>query len=141
MERDFRYFRDLHGDAGAREVFEKICTQLLSSIFYDQSHNIRTSQGDGGIDILVGDLVSPIINFQCKYFIDGLGDAQKAQIRESYQRAANSTTYKMSKWILCLPCTLSLNEFKWWSNWRNNNQRLNKVEIALWDGQYLISEL
>lgn len=26
MERDFRYLRDKHGDAGAREVFEKICT-------------------------------------------------------------------------------------------------------------------
>jgi hypothetical protein len=117
MERDFRYLRDMHGDAGARDIFEKICTELLNAIFADQSHNIRASQGDGGIDILVGDLCEPIINHQCKYFIDGVGDAQKAQIRESFQRAIDSPTYRMRKWVLCLPCTLTLKEFEWWSNW------------------------
>ena len=141
MQRDFRYLRDMHGDAGARDIFEKICTELLNAIFADQSHNIRASQGDGGIDILVGDFSAPIINHQCKYFINGIDDAQKTQIRESFQRAIKFPTYKMRKWVLCLPCILTLKEFEWWSNWRNKNQQLHKIEIALWDGAYLISEL
>lgn len=55
MERDFRYLRDKHTDEGAREIFEKICTQLLQAQYGKESHRIRVSQGDGGIDILVGD--------------------------------------------------------------------------------------
>lgn len=80
MERDFRYLRDKHGDAGAREIFEKICTQLLQAQFGDEAHNIQASQGDEGIDIVVGDFAKPIENYQCKYFIDGLGVSQKDQI-------------------------------------------------------------
>lgn len=59
MERDFRYLRDQHDEAGAREIFEKICTELLQAQFESEAHNIRVTQGDGGIDILVGDLTSP----------------------------------------------------------------------------------
>ena len=63
MQRDFRYLRDQHGDAGAREVFESICTQLLQARYGEETHNIRVSRGDEGIDILVGDFQSPIENF------------------------------------------------------------------------------
>lgn len=60
MERDFRYLRDQHGEAGAREIFEKICTDLFQSWFGSDAHNIRVSQGDEGIDVLVGDFTKPI---------------------------------------------------------------------------------
>ena len=66
VERDFKYLRDIHGDSGAREIFEKICTQLLYSLNDSEAHGIRSSQGDAGIDILVGDFTSPIENYQCK---------------------------------------------------------------------------
>jgi hypothetical protein len=131
----------MHGDAGAREIFEKICSELLISIFPEDSHPIRVTQGDGGIDILVGDFFAPIINYQCKCFIDGVDEAQKAQIRNSFHRAITSLTYTMKKWVLCIPCVMSLTEFDWWSNWRNENQQRHKIEIALWDGAFLISEL
>jgi len=49
MEKDFRYFKDEHGDAGAREIFEKICTELLCAEFGSNAHNIRVSQGDEGM--------------------------------------------------------------------------------------------
>ena len=54
MQRDFRYLRDQHSDAGARDVFENICTQLLQARYGEEAHNIRVSRGDEGIDILVG---------------------------------------------------------------------------------------
>lgn len=33
MERDFRYLRDKYGDAGARDIFEKICIELFQKKF------------------------------------------------------------------------------------------------------------
>lgn len=141
MERDFRYLRDKHTDEGARSIFEKICTQLLHARHGEVAHNIRVSQGDGGIDILVGDLNNPIENYQCKYFVDGIADSQKAQIRESFKTAINSTEYKMKQWILCVPCEMSAKEFSWWSEWKGKTEKLHNIIISLYDGSYLISQL
>lgn len=141
MERDFRYLRDKYGDAGARDIFEKICTQLFHVMYQEEVHNIKVSQGDGGIDIAVGDFSKPIINYQCKYFLDGLDEPQKQQIRNSFTRAIGNDTYKMSKWGLCLPCTLSVKEFEWWSKWKEKQERNNSIEITLLDGSYLLSKL
>lgn len=141
MERDFRYLRDIHGDAGAREIFEKICTEWLYAQYGENAHNIRVSQGDAGIDILVGDFSAPIKNYQCKFFLDGIDDAQKKQIRDSFKTAITSTSYSMEKWILCVPCTLSASEFKWWSGWRSKQEKIYGVDIALYEGGYLISQL
>lgn len=79
VQRDFRYLRDKYGDAGAREIFEKLCTNLLQAQHGEDAHNIRVSQGDEGIDILVGDFQFPIDNYQCKYFIDGIGKASRKE--------------------------------------------------------------
>lgn len=141
MERDFRYLRDQHGEAGAREIFEKICTDLFQSWFGSDAHNVRVSQGDEGIDVLVGDFTKPIDNYQCKYFIDGLGDSQKSQIRDSFKRAIEATDYTMKTWVLCVPCTLSAKEFKWWSEWSGQKRKIHGIDIALYDGGFLISQL
>ena len=84
MERDFKYLKDKFGEAGAREIFEKICVQLFQNKF-ENAYAVQASPGDDGIDILVGDIGGNICVYQCKYFIDGIGDAQKSQIRESYK--------------------------------------------------------
>lgn len=141
MERDFRYLRDQHGDAGARGVFEKICSQLFAALFGADAHNIKVSQGDEGLDVLVGDFSAPIDVYQCKYFIDGVDDAQKQQIRESFKRSIESSMYKMKSWTLCLPCELTAKEFQWWSEWKNRKMKLHNVDIALFEGSYLIAQL
>ena len=141
MQRDFGYLRDKFGDAGAREVFEKICTHLLQAQYGEDAHNIRVSRGDAGIDILVGDFQSPIDNYQCKYFIDGIGNSQKTQIKDSFERAIYAKDYSMRKWTLCVPCSLSSSEFKWWSEWKGQQKKIHEIDIALFDGTYLISEL
>jgi len=141
MERDFRYLRDQHGDAGAREVFEKICSVLLAAIYPNESHSIRSSQGDGGIDIFVGDFSAPGENFQCKYFIDGINKSQRGQIQNSFNTAIESKDYTMKRWVLCVPCNLSIAEMTWWSSWRLENQNRHKIKIDLWDGTRLITEM
>lgn len=141
MERDFRYLRDQHGDAGARDIFEKICSQLFSTIYGSTAHNIKVSQGDEGIDIFVGDFSAPGDVYQCKYFIDGIGDSQKQQIRNSFKRAVESSVFKMKCWALCLPCELTIKEFQWWSEWKNQKVKLHGIDITLLEGSYLISQL
>ncbi|MUU10547.1 MAG: hypothetical protein EP146_03875 [Oscillibacter sp.] len=47
----------------------------------------------------------------------------------------------MRKWTLCVPCSLSSSEFKWWSEWKGQQKKIHEIDIALFDGTYLISEL
>jgi hypothetical protein len=58
---------------GARAKFEDLCSHLIRSQFSDV-RDIRTAQGDGGIDIYVGDWADPngIDVFQAKFFDSGL---------------------------------------------------------------------
>ena len=140
MERDFRYLRDKYTDEGARSVFEDICTQLFQAKFKN-AYPVRVTQGDGGIDIFVGDFNGEIDVYQCKYFIDGINDSQKAQIRDSYTTAKESNKYKVKNWYLCVPCTLSIKEFTWWSGWKSRKQTSDGIPIGLYDGSYLLGQL
>lgn len=140
MHRDFRYLRDKYGDAGAREIFETICVELYQTKF-DEAHPIKVSQGDGGIDIYIGNFEEPIDVYQCKYFIDGIGDSQKSQIRDSFKRAVTSSEYKLKNWYLCIPSIFDINETKWWCNWKTKMKNQYNVEIILRDGSYLLNEL
>ena len=141
MEKDFRYFRDKYGDAGARDKFEKTCVQLLQTIYGSDAHSIKASPGDEGIDVLIGDFSEPIEVYQCKFFIEGIGDAQKQQIRESFNTASESKEYKMKKWILCIPDTMTPKEFSWWSNWKAKRTSDTGVPIELYDGSLLLLKL
>ncbi len=141
MERDFRYLKDKYGDAGARDVFEKICSTLLQRMYGSEAHPIKAYPGDEGIDILIGDFSSPIEVYQCKYFIDGINDTQKTQIRDSFNTALNSKEYQMKTWTLCIPSTMTTKEFSWWSNWKNKNSKLSGVTIKLFDGSFLLTNL
>lgn len=140
MERDFKYLRDKYGEAGARDIFEKICVELFQSKF-EHTHGVKVTQGDGGIDIFVGDFDKEIDVYQCKYFIDGVGNSQHSQIKGSYKRVIDSDKYKVKTWNLCLPCILSIEEQKWWSTWRTSSVKANDIPITLYDGSYLITEL
>ena len=135
MERDFRYLRDKYGDAGARDIFEKICIELFQKKF-ENAYAVQASPGDDGIDVLVGDLDGDIIVYQCKYFIDGIGDTQKAQIRESYKTVTER--YNVVEWYLCVPILYTVDNHKWWSEWKNKKQQKDNVKIDFYDGSRLL---
>lgn len=141
MEKEFRYFKDKYGDAGAREKFEKTCVQLFQTIYGSKAHPIKPSSGDDGIDVLIGDFSEPIEVYQCKFFIDGIEDAQKNQIRESFNTAWKSQKYTMKKWVLCIPDAMTPKEFSWWSNWNSNKTSETGVPIELYDGSFLLLKL
>ncbi|MTI47849.1 MAG: hypothetical protein FH761_08410 [Firmicutes bacterium] len=140
MRRDFRYLRDKHGNAGAREVFEEICVELYK-YKCDEAYPIEVSQGDGGIDIYIGNFEDQIDVYQCKYFIEGIGDSQKAQIRESFKTAISSDIFKLKEWYLCIPNILNIKETQWWYSWKTKMEKKHNVKIKLRDGSYLLSEL
>ncbi|HIF9366162.1 TPA: hypothetical protein ACX6RR_001991 [Photobacterium damselae] len=145
MNRDWSDFKSLYGNAaGARETFECYCESLFREIYTGQNvKQVKVHQGDGGIDIFVGELgVKPITVIQCKFFIDSFGESQKSQIRESFKTAVGSEEYELKNWILCIPNVLDINNSKWWSTWKDKQlTTLNKSDdfIQLKNGNELIS--
>lgn len=135
MERDFRYLREKYGDAGAREIFEKICVELFQRKF-ENAYGVQAKTGDDGIDILVGDLDKEIIVYQCKYFIDGIAEAQKGQVREAYKTVTKK--YNVKEWYLCVPILLTIDNHKWWSEWKMGQYQKDGVEIDIFDGSRLL---
>lgn len=140
IERDFRYLRDTYGDAGARVKFEKICVDLFQKL-YSNAYPVREKQGDGGIDVFVGNFTDQIIVYQCKYFIDGIGESQKSQIRNSFKKAVESIDYTLGAWYLCIPCDLTIEENQWWASWKCQSEKEHKINIEVIVGSRLLSRL
>lgn len=131
------------GEAGSRSKFEEICESLYRSEF--QSRNVRkvkVNKGDGGIDIFIGEIgIEPIDVIQCKFFINGVGESQKSQIRESFKTVINSKEFKTKSWTLCIINTFDLQQNKWWCSWKRrteNEYNLTNEFIKLKDGNELV---
>ncbi len=130
----------------SRIKFESICESLFKRIHPTKNiRTVRVSQGDGGIDIFIGEIgEKPIDVIQCKFFIDGIGESQKKQIRESFETAIKSTEFETKSWTLCVINTLDLNQNKWWSSWKSkveNKYNLSNQFIKLKDGNELVDLL
>ena len=147
MERDWRDFKALHGNiAGARTAFEKTCETLFREIHKDSNvQQVEVKQGDGGIDIFIGNIgIEPITVIQCKFFLEEFDEVQYAQIRSSFSTAKKSIEYELKEWILCLPIVLNLSQNKWWADWKNkktNEHSLKNNFIKLINGNELIDLL
>lgn len=139
MERGFEYLVGVHGEPGARDIFERICINLFQSMYGPSTKSVKVSQGDGGIDVLVGDLPNPQIVYQCKFFLNGVGKSQRQQIREAFKSVTSN--YEITEWRLCLPCILTQQELLWWSKWKNEQSEVTGIRIELCDGSYLIHQL
>ncbi len=146
MNNDWFALIKTHNVSGARDRFETICGTLFKKIYHKKNVRlVKVNKGDGGIDVLIGDIgKEPIHVIQCKFFPDNFGDSQKRQIRESFKTAIESNEYEMNKWSLCVFCTLDLNENKWWVNWKSKmikQYNLKDNFINLIDGDDLIDLL
>lgn len=128
---------------GARASFEVDCATLFRAIFpEDNVRRVDVRRGDGGIDILIGNIgVEPITVVQCKFFLNEFGNSQHQQISKSFKTALESPEYKVKEWILCIPGILDLKQNLWWSNWVTDQiafYNLKKGSISLKDGEVLI---
>ncbi len=123
----------IYGVAGAREKFEDLASQLVTGE-QPRADKVRIVQGDGGIDVHVGELTDPfgIDVFQCKFFPQRLGDIQKGQIRESFKTCRDSTDFRTKRWTLCLPVDLSVDEKSWFEHWRSKQAASGIVIEDVW---------
>jgi hypothetical protein len=73
------------GDPGARERFEQLVTATVTTM-HPAARAVEANPGDWGIDTFVGRLSrrGTIAVWQSKYFMDGVGDVQKKEIRDSF---------------------------------------------------------
>tara|TARA_R110000868_G_scaffold627_5_gene4445 strand:+ start:28390 stop:29337 length:948 start_codon:yes stop_codon:yes gene_type:complete len=138
VSRDFDYLLKKHGKIGSRSVFEDACEKAFTSEYKD-AFTIKCNPGDDGIDIFVGDFTDPIEVYQCKCFFFEIGEIQKKQIRDSFKKARTSTNFKMKKWCLCVPKSLTIEEMKWWSSWKKTNEKKFNIDIELFDSVRLLN--
>ena len=112
------FIRNLRGKPGARAVFENLMEELLRAENPEKNvQRVEANPGDDGIDIYVTQ-DDGIDIYQCKFFTDNLGDAQRNQIRESFNRAKEANGADMHRWFLCMPREHESedNEVKWINN-------------------------
>lgn len=121
---------------GARVAFQRLILHLVK-LKNRNAREIRPCPGDWGIDVIVGEFASgACLIWQAKYFPNGVGDPQKAQIRDSFSQLAEKSKKKrfdVHKWYLCVPCALSAQETMWWEKWREKKTKETGIEIGLMD--------
>lgn len=120
-------------DAG-RSLFEQMVVDLVG-VMHPGCRGVRSDPGDWGIDAYVGQLEpgGKVDIWQAKFFLDGFEKTQKDQIRGSYQQAVKEARrhgYEVASWTLCVPCSLSGPETKWWNNWKRREG--DNVDKELW---------
>lgn len=129
---------------GARADFEQMNTQLVAHL-YPGVRSVDANPGDWGIDTFVGSLdSSSVMVWQSKYFIDGVGETQKDQIRESFKSAvaaAETHGHSLDAWILCIPQSMDGPTSKWWDGWKKRTMKKHSIEIELWDDTELRKRL
>jgi hypothetical protein len=132
----------IYGVAGARGKFDDLVGRLVKTEL-GAARRVRVKKGDGGIDVYVGDLNDPagIDVFQAKFFWQGLGPSQKAQIRNSFRRCARNKKFKTKSWTLCIPVDLSLDEKEWFDNWKAEKSGIGIDIKEPWGGLILESLL
>jgi predicted helicase len=133
-EIDFKKFIEKWTIEGARKYFEQFIFEFLR-IKYDYHKGIKTfrrNPGDWGIDVICGKLEDNNIIWQCKFFLDGIGESQKNQIRKSYNdvlRKSREKHFKILRWILCLPIDFSTDEFQWWNKWKQRMEDRDNLQF------------
>jgi hypothetical protein len=108
--------------------------------------SVQANPGDWGIDSFVGELdrSGQATVWQSKFFIDGVGDSQKKQIREAFASAvaaAEEHDYELDAWILCIPCSMDAPATAWWDRWSRKSAKSAGVQVILWDETVLLKRL
>ncbi len=128
------------GRGGARDEFENLVVDIVH-LKHPQVRGIGANPGDWGIDGFVGDMAGgDVAVWQSKFFIDGVGETQKGEIRDSFTSArthAEANGYRLTHWTLCIPVTIDAPTNKWWQGWALRQQRKYDIVIDLWDAGQL----
>lgn len=123
-------------DEGGRVLFEQLVIDVVGLQHPDVS-SVEANPGDWGIDAWIGDMDGGSVSiWQSKYFINGIGESQQGQIRESYnsaRTAASREGHTVISWTLCIPVSFDGPTSKWWAGWKKRMAKNHQVLIELWD--------
>src|SRR4051812_19382154 len=106
---------------GARPLFEQLVRQLVKLV-HRGVRGVEANPGDWGIDAFVGALDEGGVHvWQAKFFIDGVRESQKGEIRDSFEacvEAAEREGHELLSWSLCLPVSMDGPTTQWWDKWK-----------------------
>lgn len=123
------------GPEAGRASFEELVTDIVK-VIHPTAREVQPNPGDWGIDTFVGELdAGEIAIWQSKFFLNELGKAQQAQIRESFTSArtqAEARGQTISSWTLAIPSTMDGPMTVWWDNWVKRQRREHGIEVVLW---------
>jgi hypothetical protein len=121
---------------GGRERFERLVAQLVK-LRHRAARRISANPGDWGLDIIVGEFdEGAIAVWQAKFFIDGVGDAQRAQIRDALKQVvakAEENGFQLDSWTLCIPVSFDAETARWWDGWKKRKEKEHGIRIHVWD--------
>lgn len=118
--------------------FEILILHLLKARYpgVDIKH-VDGAAGDEGLDVISGDLDDRPTIWQCKSFSDGVKESQKAQIRESLNRALSHFT--PIRWVLCLSVDMDAPAHRWFQKLAKS--RAGSTQVDLWQGSDIVDQL
>lgn len=117
--------------------FEELCFQIWSEKLPGADlHHVEGKAGDKGTDLFAGTLAGKPAIWQCKFFRDGIKDAQKKQIKKSLKTALHHFTPHL--WTLCIPVNLDINAH---SRFQRFEREHADVKLELFDASMIVKEL
>lgn len=119
-------------------MFAELVTQCVRAI-YPAAHSIRPFPGDEGVDVFVGDFGDRVKVWQSKFFCDGIGNSQQANIRKSFKTVRGSDVFnRVVEWTLCVPLELTIDEQRWWQRWSQKESKSSGIPVGLWSRSHFI---
>ena len=130
------------GEAGARDVFEKVIDDLLRAESPNKEvHIIKASQGDGGIDVYVHQ-ENGIDIYQCKFFMGTLDSSRWRQIKESFKKAMEHKGADVLRWYICMPREMQKEDIAKWRTYKEEKEiEFPSVKLCCIDGNEIISRM
>jgi hypothetical protein len=154
-------FRTIRAHRGSQATgFEELTRQLLLAERPSRATSIehRGPGADGGVEVLVKLSDGTSWGWQSKYWLDGFGESQVQQAKESFQSAlahyGPDAKGRLTKYVIAVPVNISgsgtaqrddarrrWNNFVNWAAGQSQDALGRDVEIELWDETSLIQRL
>jgi hypothetical protein len=120
------------------ETFQKLCFHLLKQKHpeLDLKH-VDGRGGDEGLDVFAGELYGEPAIWQCKAFPNGLGQSQRAKVKESLRTALKN--FSLSFWVLCLSVDMDTKARRWFEKLQKSYE--SKVRLTELSASEIVNEL
>ncbi|MBQ3657203.1 MAG: hypothetical protein II956_10240 [Bacteroidales bacterium] len=128
MEFSWENFKNAYkNELEARQGFIKLCDLLMQKLYPDYTikYSDEISEKENKKD---GNIGKKCIVYLPKYFLDGVSNSRKGQIRKSLnENLPYMKANQITQWVLLMPLKFSTEEASWWDNWSLRIKQENGV--------------